>query len=178
MDELSRHGKKMGMTKRSQGKFERKPRDFYVTPHDAVLPLLLHLAPGTHFHEPCAGDGDLVRHLEAAGHICDAAGDIDTGRDALDIIGTPADTFITNPPWDRRILHPLIEHLSNIKPTWLLFDADWMHTQQAKPYAHRCREVVSVGRVSWMGNGVSGFENCAWYLFDITGERTEFYWRI
>ena len=28
------------MTKRAQGKFERKPRDFYATPRDAVLPLV------------------------------------------------------------------------------------------------------------------------------------------
>ena len=30
--------------------------------------------------------------------------------------------FITNPPWDRKVLHPLIVHLSDQAPTWLLFD--------------------------------------------------------
>ena len=163
------------MTKRAQGKFERKPRDFYPTPYAAVLP---HLAPETYFHEPCAGDGDLVMHLDRNGHVCAQRGDISTGQDALEIYNTQGDVFITNPPWDRRVLHPLIEHLSRIKPAWLLFDADWVHTKQAKPYGHLCREIVSVGRVSWMGNGVSGFDNCAWYLFDVAGERTEFHWRI
>jgi hypothetical protein len=28
------------------------------------------------------------------------------------------------------------------------------------------RKIVSVGRVSWMENGVSGLDNCAWYLFN------------
>ena len=76
------------------------------------------------------------------------------------------DWFITNPPWSRPVLHRLILHLSEMRPTWLLFDADWMHTKQASEYLEYCRKIVSVGRVSWMGNGVSGFDNCAWYLFD------------
>ena len=166
------------MGKRSN--FERVERDFYPTPYEAVVPLLPHLAPGTHFHEPCAGDGDLVRHLEADGHICDAAGDIDTGRDALDIIRTPAETFITNPPWDRRILHPLIEHLSNIKPAWLLFDADWVHTKQSIPLIGRCQKIISIGRVKWIPDSkMTGKDNCAWHFFtDKNTDSVEFHGRV
>jgi hypothetical protein len=75
--------------------------------------------------------------------------------------------FITNPPWDRKILHPLIVHLSDQAPTWLLFDADWMHTRQAAPFMPRLRKIVSVGRVKWIPDStMTGKDNCAWYLFD------------
>lgn len=153
------------MGKRSN--FERRERDRYPTPYAAVVPLLPHLPTFARFDEPCAGDGDLVGHLECSGHKCVTAGDILTGRDALEITMTTADMFITNPPWDRTILHPLIDRLSGIAPTWLLFDADWMHTQQSAPYMSRCRKIVSVGRVRWIPDSkMTGKDNSAWYLFD------------
>lgn len=160
------------MTKRAHQKFERRARDFYATPPSAVLPLIPHLNGIASFDEPCAGDGALVDCLRGYGLFCEDATDIEPRRnfvkcrDAFDIKKTTSDSFITNPPWDRNVLHPLIVHLSDIAPTWLLFDADWIHTKQAVPYLPRLRKIVSVGRVSWMGNGVSGFDNCAWYLFD------------
>lgn len=86
--------------------------------------------------------------------------------DAMTLTKCHADCFITNPPWTRTILHPLIDHLSNIAPTWLLFDADWMHTVQAKTYLKRCVKIVSVGRVKWIaGSKHTGLDNAAWYLF-------------
>ena len=152
------------MGKRSN--FERRERDFYPTPYAAVVPLLPHLREGTYFDEPCVGDGDLVLHLERHGHYASDYGDIKNGRDALKITSTSADMFITNPPWDRKILHPLILHLSDIEPTWLLFDADWMHTKQSVPYMTRCRKIVSVGRVKWIPDSkMTGKDNCCWYLF-------------
>lgn len=171
------------MGKRSN--FERKERDFYPTPYEAVVPLLPHLMPGVVFEEPCAGDGALVDHLEGMGYPCTYSCDIDPRRgciakfDVFDITRTSADYFITNPPWDRKILHPLIEHLSGIKPTWLLFDADWMHTKQAAPYLFWCNTIVSVGRVKWIPDSkMTGKDNCAWYLFDKKGRgRTKFYGR-
>ena len=155
------------MSKRSDG-FERKPRDFYPTPAIAVEPLIPHLQPGTTFDEPCAGDGALIDALETHGHICVAASDIMPMRsdieqfDVFDITETEADVFITNPPWDVKILHPLIVHLSDIKPTWLLFYSDWAFTKQAYQYADRCRAIIALGRISWMQNGTSGMDNCSW----------------
>lgn len=177
------------MGKRSN--FERKPRDFYPTPYEAVVPLLPHLEDETFFDEPCAGDGALALHLEINGHVCVWASDIEPQkslsnllkiykRDYRDMVGqSGADYFITNPPWDRKILHPIIEHLSKSKPTWLLFDADWMHTKQSILYMDRCVKIVSVGRVKWIPNSTMiGKDNCCWYLFDFnhTGA-TEFYGR-
>jgi hypothetical protein len=74
--------------------------------------------------------------------------------------------FITNPPWTRNLLHPIIDHLSGILPTWLLLDADWMHTKQAAPYLEYCTKIVSIGRVKWMeGTKMTGKDNCCWYQF-------------
>lgn len=153
--------------------FDRIPRDYYPTPIEAVRPLLPHLAPGTRFCEPCAGDGRLIDHLTSAGHVCAGAWDIEPQRDDIDrqdatqrIIGN-IDCFITNPPWDRKILHPLIVHLSAQAPTWLLFDADWIHTRQAASFMPLLRSVVSVGRVKWIADSpFTGKDNCAWHLFD------------
>lgn len=159
------------MGKRSN--FERVERDFYPTPYEAVVPLLDHLPKRTRFIEPCAGDGALVNHLESHGHTCVKATDIEPRqdwigkRDALTIYSMPnSNCFITNPPWDRKILHPLITNLSVQAPTWLLFDADWMHTKQAVPYLKNLSMVVSVGRVKWIpGSKMTGKDNCCWYLF-------------
>tara|TARA_R100000664_G_scaffold34032_1_gene53553 strand:- start:4827 stop:5372 length:546 start_codon:yes stop_codon:yes gene_type:complete len=166
------------MTKRAYQKFERNKRDFYRTPLAAVLPLLPHLPKQTRFHEPCAGDGALIRHLEKFGHICTKAGDLvpsddpnepDIGiqiQNALTLERCGGEMFITNPPWHRDALHPMIDKFCEVAPvTWLLFDADWMHTKQAIPYLEtKCRRVISVGRVSWFGGSV-GFDNCCWYEF-------------
>jgi len=159
------------MGKRSS--FDRIPRDFYPTPVEAVTPLLPHLSNVRRFCEPCAGNGALIDHLLAAGLQCAAAWDIEPQRsdidkqDATDRLCGNVDAFITNPPWDRKILHPLIEHLSAQAPTWLLFDADWIHTRQSASYTHLLRKIVSVGRVKWIPDSkMTGKDNCSWYLFD------------
>lgn len=159
------------MGKRSD--FERVERDFYPTPEAAVLPLLPHLSANTIFDEPCAGDGDLFDHLDKHGHDCAFACDIEPQRgdiitaDAFILERCNSECFITNPPWDRKILHPLINHLSDIAPTWLLFDADWMHTKQSAEYMKRCVKIISVGRLKWIPDSkMTGKDNCAWYLFD------------
>ena len=126
------------MGKRSD--FERKPRDFYPTPIEAVEPLISHLPREFGFAEPCAGDGQLCRHLEYFGGICTWASDIEPqlqgiAKNDYTEIGAhevlESKFIITNPPWDRKILHPMIEHFKSLIPTWLLFDADWMHTRKS-----------------------------------------------
>jgi hypothetical protein len=174
------------MGKRSD--FARRERDFYPTPVAAVEPLIPHLPERFTYIEPCFGDGALVRALSSfegvahGGRFCpmlEYASDIELPptrhglrayvKDALAIEEAEADVdfFITNPPWSRPILHRLILHLSEIRPTWLLFDADWMHTKQAAPYLEYCRKIVSVGRVKWIPDSPhTGKDNACWYLFD------------
>lgn len=160
------------MGKRSS--FERLPRDFYPTPHAAVVPLLPHLQSNTKFCEPCAGDGRLIDHLVEEGHECVFAMDIVPQREDISVgdatqmwsDGDPS-LYITNPPWSRDILHPLLCNLSNHLPTWLLFDADWMHTKQSSPFISRCSKIISVGRIKWIPDSkYTGKDNCCWYLFD------------
>lgn len=161
------------MGKRSS--FERIPRDFYPTPYAAVVPLLAHLKPGTEFVEPCAGNYTLAYSLEMNGHKCMGAWDIEPRHPFVLCADAryrkPHYMAITNPPWDRPILHSIIEHLSSFGPAWLLFDADWMHTKQSVPFMPYLRKIVSVGRVKWIEDSpFTGKDNCCWYLFDQTSE--------
>lgn len=160
------------MSKRSS--FARRPRDLYDTPREAVLPLLPHLMPETHFVEPCAGNGKLVSHLEEHGHVCVQMGDIEPLAENVKALDATTKrwpmlggvTAITNPPWSRDILHPLIVNLSDQMPTWLLFDAAWAYTTQAREYLPRLRRVVTVGRVKWIpGTTMTGKDDSCWYCF-------------
>lgn len=163
--------------------FERVERDFYRTPPEAVAPLVPHLPADFTYWEPCAGDGALIDALWAVGGqnepYCALASDLVPQRNdilTIDALTVPrqhvvsewkCNFIITNPPWTRQILHPMIEHFSAMRPTWLLFDADWMHTKQSAPFMGWCRKVVSVGRVKWIPDSKhTGKDNCAWYLFD------------
>jgi hypothetical protein len=173
------------MGKRSN--FERKPRDFYPTPYKAVKPLLSHLPPVFTFAEPCAGDGRLIDHLAKHGGKVRYAYDLEPQSEfiqkanALSQTYSECDYIITNPPWNRKVLHPMIEHFANLKPTWLLFDADWMHTKQSMPYLPLIKKIVSIGRVKWIEDSKSvGKDNCCWYLFHNTNsaEPIEFWGRM
>jgi hypothetical protein len=155
------------MGKRSD--FERLPRDFYPTPYEAVIPLIPHLPIGCTFTEPCRGSDDLIKHLERNDFRCVLAYDVE--EDATKSRKSEGDFFITNPPWDRKILHPIIENLSDQLPTWLLFDADWIHTKQSVFFLPRLKKIVSIGRVKWFPESkMTGKDNCAWYLFDKSRE--------
>jgi len=86
--------------------------------------------------------------------------------------------FITNPPWHWDVLDPLITHLSDMRPTFLLLNADLMHNKRMARHMRRCSKVVSIGRVRWIeGSKNTGMENCAWYLFEDREVRTVFYGR-
>ena len=150
------------MGKRSN--FERVEHDFYETPVEAVLPLLPFIV-GVSYWEPCAGHGALVRHLASyARCIGHSDREVDARSHQYPVQG---DYFITNPPWTRELLHPIIENLSRQKPTWLLFDADWMHTRQSAVLMQCCSTIVSVGRVKWIpGTKMTGKDNVCWYLFN------------
>jgi len=159
----------------------RKPRDYYPSPLAAVVPLIPHLPASFTFAELCAGDGRLIKHIHnlAPGSECVFACDIEPREndedieelDAFDITAghiQHADYIITNPPWERKILHPMIEQFSDLLPTWLLFDADWVHTiQSSNLVSTRLCKIVSIGRVKWIEDSAgSGKDNAAWYLFD------------
>jgi hypothetical protein len=170
------------MGKRSD--FKKIEKDFYPTPYSAVVPLAPFLPQKPFsFAEPCAGDARLVGHLaKATGGLADClyACDVAPASDSVAVndatkldasLVNNCDLIITNPPWTRRkesghLLHKIIENLSELKPTWLLFDSDWLQTAQAEKYIDRLVACVVVGRVKWIENSKhTGKDNCQWYLF-------------
>jgi hypothetical protein len=157
------------MGKRSD--FTRRKADAYQTIDPrAVRVLLPHLKRGRirTFAEPCLGEGKLAQQLIDAGLVCLLGSDIETGVDALTISDfNGADAIISNTPWTRRLLHPMILHFSKHKPTWLLFDGDWAFNKQSGPYLDQCSDIVAVGRLRWIeGTTQTGKDNSAWYRFD------------
>lgn len=156
---------------------QRRSRDFYRTwDPRAVAPLLRFLPQQCRFIEPCAGAGDLTDQLTAHGHQCLLQCDIEPQRP--DILQYNALHFsrdlrrhgvlyITNPPWRRDWLHPLIMHLSEQADTWLLFDAGWVHNKTTPPEVRqRLAAQVSVGRVKWFEDSEHDYsKDIAWHLF-------------
>ena len=146
------------MGKRSN--FSRIDKDLYRTiDRRAVLPILpiLERDGVKKYAEPCYGGGDLVGHIGNAAE-CVWKSDITPAPDIKHMDGrnlTPhllrdCDAIITNPPWSTPLLHELIETFRLIKPTYLLFYADWAHTKQSAPYMDYCSDIITVGRVRWI----------------------------
>jgi len=162
------------MSKRTPG-LQRNARDFYPTPEKAVLPLVPHLPVGLKFYEPCVGEGHLVAALEKHAMI-DCVGHSDLyfddapPKDAAHLkdsdIGD-AEMCISNPPWTPKLLHPILDNLVPLRPTWLLLPSDWLFTKQAVPYHRWIRTVVTMPRVIWIpGTTMNGKDNCCWVLFE------------
>ena len=148
--------------------FPRRPQDEYDTPAAAVTPPLPYLKARTRFIDPCVGRGRLIEHLTLAGHICVASYDLpdNDARTKRYAEAKPGIMMITNPPWRRDVLHPIIRNLSDQAPTWLLVDADWIHTQQSVPFLPRICSIVSIGRVRWIPDSpYDGKDNAVWVLF-------------
>jgi hypothetical protein len=164
------------MGKRSN--FPRRHQDDYPTPARAFAPLIPFLDKRALLVEPCPGAGRLVKHMRKAGfEVASRAGDARTQRYRQP--GRPW-MFVTNPPWTREILHPIIINLSEQAPTWLLFDADWLHLVCAAPLLPRLRQIVSVGRVKWfVGSKSTSLDNSCWYRFGRVDEASpaKFYGR-
>lgn len=160
------------MGKRSN--FPKIPKDAYMTfDPRATRPLLDYITGSCiSYYEPCVGKGDLIRLLSA--YQCMGSSDLEMDARTTQY-NTQAEYFITNPPWTRKILHPIINNLRMQLPTWLLFDAAWMFTAQSAPYMHYCKIVIAVGRLLWIPNTtMTGKDDCAWYLFDREPSQTIF----
>ena len=161
------------MGKRSN--FPRHYRDDYATPDEAFQPLVPFLK-WERIVEPCPGKGRLVKHMRKAGFkVSPVKADARTHH--YDLVGEVM--FVTNPPWTREILHPIIVNLSDQAPTWLLMDADWAHLLCARPFLRRLRTIISIGRVKWFpDSGSVSLDNAAWYEFGYPSRRsTRFYGR-
>lgn len=175
------------MTKRTPD-IERRERDFYPTPPEAIKPLLPHLPPMTFYDEPFCGDGAVIRALSPHGHFCSFASDLEphgVGHkiDVFDRMHCGGSMFITNSPWPAKFKKgeptiSMIQHLTRFASVWILLSADFWHNKYFDRIGAYCTDIVSVGRVSWMMNGKGGLDNCSWYRFDTEPSDTHrFHWR-
>jgi hypothetical protein len=176
-----------------QSRFGKRALDAYDTIDPrAVAALLPHLDPGTRFIEPCAGKGDLVAQLVAAGHRCQDAFDIAPRAPGIrqdDALFWEAphsfwarDIIITNPPFKWPLVRELIDHWSEqVALQWILLEAGFAHTKRAGDLMQRCRKIVSIGRLRWVeGTAQSSTKDYAWYQFGATpspGNTPKFYSR-
>lgn len=174
------------MGKRSD--FIRTPRDYYRTfdPRAGVA-LKPHIKVNSTYIEPFAGAGDLIDQLTYL--TCVAKTDIEpqrkdiSVRDAFDYTEEDfknVDFCVSNPPWQRALLHPLIEHFASIVPTWYLHDSDWLFNKSSGPFIEKYLvKVVAIGRMKWQPEtNMSGKDNCIWALYDINKTRpAEFHGR-
>lgn len=134
------------------------------------------------FIEPCAGGGDLIRNVELLGPVCNYACDIEPTDDLEatdggiwrhsyelipDKVIELSDYIITNPPWTRSIMHPFIDWcITSGKPAWLLLDANWAITKQARPYLAYCSDIVPTARLKWIPDtDDSAKDDTAWFRF-------------
>lgn len=167
------------MGKRSS--FEKKKKNLYPTIDPKAAERLAPFVSGSYI-EPCAGGGHLIRLLAPYGLTCSYACDIepmDEGIEQLDVLFfgaklPPCEKIITNPHWERRALHAMIDVFRRHAPTWLLFDAGWMFCEQAKPFLTFCSRIISVGRLYWEENRVKGMEDACWYEFGAEKTETRF----
>lgn len=194
---------------------ERRANDFYPTIDPRVIPPLVALLKfcdewACHYAEPCAGAFDLVHLIEQ--HAPDLKLEWAADRwpqrrqiaranaltlSAADLHG--AKIFITNPPFERSILHKLIEHLARIAPTYFLFDSGWSATKQAIRLGERyCTDIIPIGRIKFFTdpimaknpfkNGVAPIvwknpndppNDFAWYRFSSDKKKpTNFHWPV
>lgn len=174
------------MGKRQQN-FEKRPRDLYPTiDPDAVKPLIPFIR-GLRVAEPCAGNGDLSMLLEPDVKVVWES-DLEPQNkhihklNALDLDASrmdfwQSDVIVTNPPFSWNLLQPLLDHLPNLKPTWLLLPADVMHNKRMGTYMSKCQLIVSVGRLYWMDNKIKGVDNFCWFKFVDHTSFTQFFGR-
>lgn len=170
------------MSKRTPG-LPQRPRGFWPTPRAAVVPLIPYLPPRARYGEPCAGAGDLIRHMDdlwPAGR-CVWASDLEPQRPGIrtlavaDITADQArdvDLFITNPPWPRigqkgDPALSIILHLMTIAPVWALLPWDFGANDYFRALIGQCSDIVPVGRVKWIPDSRNaGVDNCGWFRFD------------
>ena len=160
------------MGKRSN--FEKIPKDFYPTTDPKATEPLVPFIRGNTYAEPCYGNGDLedllmevvtckwrsdVRETVSSSKVMDALSL--TKEDLADI-----DLIVTNPPFTRSILMPMLDHFITLKPTWLLLPADYMHNVYFGDAMGKCQRVVSVGRLKWIkGSKHTSVDNFCWYFW-------------
>jgi len=158
--------------------YERVEKDFYPTiDPNAISTRFLDSVRGKTYAEPCYGNGDLEDLLMEAAK-CRWRSDIrktvgsSVIMDAVEIDETilyDCDLIITNPPYKKDMLLPMIDHFISLRPTWLLLPADMMHNKYFSKYISLCSKIYPVGRLYWYENKIRGVVNYCWYHWPKNG---------
>jgi hypothetical protein len=175
------------MSKRTS--MDKIPKDFYpTTDPNALTADFRRLIAGKSYGEPCCGNGDLINLIGDLSY-CEWASDSEVRpkgvqQDAMDLTEGDlrmCDLIITNPPFTRKVLLPMIDHLISLKPTWLLLPADMMHNKYFGSYMDKCCIVASIGRLKWFVDSPhTSTDNFAWYYWTknpVNMRMTQFYGR-
>lgn len=171
------------MSKRSN--FDKIPKDFYPTVDPRAVEPLVPFIRGKTYAEPCYGNGDLedlLMDVATCKWRSDIRETVDSSvvKSGLEVTATDlkdCDLIITNPPFTKTVLLPLLDHFISLKPTWLLLPSDYMHNTYFGPHMRKCSKVVSIGRIKWFKDSkASSTDNFCWYHWPqgATQEKTIF----
>lgn len=167
------------MGKRSN--FEKKHRDKYYT-IDPKASLSLSQLLGVQkikYAEPCVGDGSLVdllgdnfecvwaSDIEPDGRYSDdmSMGAEDITKEQMDAV--EAEYIITNPPFTRNILLPIIDHfVYDLKiDTAFLLPSNIIHNKYFCEYVTDAAFIKSMGRLYFEENMIRGKDDYVWILW-------------
>jgi hypothetical protein len=159
--------------------FKRVERDAYQTIDPWVTDALLSRFPlPRKIWEPAAGDGHMVRVLEARGHFVSSA-DIVSGFDFLQAEEAPwfeRFAIVTNPPFGSRgrlaeafIWKALELTAPRNGSVAMLLPADFDHAvTRGGLFGHRayCMRIVLTARPKWFDGGATPKTNFVWHCWD------------
>lgn len=160
------------MSKRSD--FPKVEKDYYPTTDPRAVEPLVPFIRGKTYAEPCYGNGDLEDLLMDVA-ICkwrsDARETVGSSKvlDAMSLTKSDLegiDLIVTNPPFTKTVLMPMLAHFITLKPTWLLLPADYAHNVYFGDAMRKCAKMVSVGRLKWIKNSkYTSVDNFCWYFW-------------
>ena len=160
------------MGKRSD--FPKVEKDYYPTTDPRAVEPLVPFIRGKTYAEPCYGNGDLedllmdvavckwrsdVRETVGSSKVLDALSLAKGDLDGIDLI-------VTNPPFTKTVLMPMLAHFITLKPTWLLLPADYAHNVYFGDAMRKCAKMVSVCRLKWIKDSkYTSVDNFCWYFW-------------
>lgn len=160
------------MGKRSD--FPKVEKDYYPTTDPRAVEPLVPFIRGKTYAEPCYGNGDLedllmevaickwrsdVRETVGSSKVLDAMSLAKGDLDGIDLI-------VTNPPFTKTVLMPMLAHFITLKPTWLLLPADYAYNVYFGDAMRKCAKMVSVGRLKWIKDSKhTSVDNFCWYFW-------------
>lgn len=170
--------------------FARKENELYETEPWATKALLRHLpVNGLRIWEPAAGNHMMAAVLAEAGAqvLCSDIAAYDRDHHIFDFLegeysgAVPFDAIITNPPYGRgnrqavRFAELALERCPGYVALLLTAKFDFGKTRRHlfQDCGRFWTKIALVDRISWAGNGDTGTEDHAWYVWGPTPAATK-----